>query len=98
MKKLGLEDKPAKRKTDVVEVWEKNFLEVQTVHVRNHLRKEGFLEPQEALEMKHVNEYLTRKLNLDKKELVKNKAEIVRVWEQHFEETKSLQRDVCISI
>ena len=57
-----------------------------------------FLEPQEALEMKHVNEYLTRKLNLDKKELVKNKAEIVRVWEQHFQETKSLQWDVCINI
>ena len=86
LKKLGLE-KPAKRKTDVVEVWEKHFLQVQTAHVRDHLRMEGFLEPQQALEVKHVNEYLSRKLCLDKKELVNNKADIVRVWE-HVEEIK----------
>ena len=90
-KKLGLEEKPAKRKSDVVEIWEKHFLQVQTAHVRDHLCKEGFLEPQQALEVKHVNEYLTRKLNLDKKELVKNEADIARVWEQRFEEIKSLQ-------
>ena len=92
VKKLSLDnDKPAKSKSEVVEVWEKHFAQLLIVHVRDYLRKDGFLRPNAELRLKDFNKYLRDKLNLKKKRPAKSKAEIAAVWDQYFEQIQALE-------
>ena len=86
-KKLRLEEeKPAKQKVNVVEVWDRYFQQVQTAHVRDYLQMKGFLGPQASLKLEDVNGYLAKTLKLADKHPAKTMDEVVEVWATYFEQ------------
>ena len=63
--KLGLNQKPVKKKTEVPAVWEKMFDKVRTANIRLFLIKDGFItDTTQKLQLKDVREYLKLKLQL----------------------------------
>ena len=90
-KKLRLsEDRPAKQKVHVVEIWDRYFQQVQTAHVRDYLQIKGFLGPQANLKLEDVHEYLAKTLKLDDKHPAKTMDEVVEVWAKYFEQLTCL--------
>ena len=80
-----MKDKPAKKKSDVVDTWERLFFKAQTAHVRKYLVSKGFMKAdQELLRMKDVNSFLVQKLNL-KKNPIRRRDQIATVWNQLFQ-------------
>ena len=62
--------------------FEKSF-KFQTIHIRDFLRKVGFIGPKTELLLKHVNAYLVKKLDL-KDKLAKKKSDVVDTLERLF--------------
>ena len=84
------QDKPAKQKVHVVEVWDRYFQQIRTAHIRDYLQIKGFLEPQSELQLNDVNEYLSKTLNLVDNTPAKTMDEVVEVWAKYFEQLSSL--------